>query len=323
MGLFGHFLTPTDLIALRDHKYRSGSATNLDRFLDWAWWSRVYIYVPDTVAPNLLTFIGWLCALLSAALVFFHCPSFTELIPRWVALSCFALLFTFQTLDAIDGKHARRIGESTPLGQLFDHCCDAFTAIWVAWIIAGLTGFGVGKTTYSVIVLFQVQMFVYIWWELHLGYFKCNTGGLAGFATGVTEGQVVVMGLCLAAGLLGPEVFRVNAIDVLPSFVGDLLVLLHCADTKLSLCIWTPFFFNIFKMILSDVIECLHSMPSENRGMATVQLLSVLVHVSIQYVFFSFDWSEKHPAWTCVIVTAYTTTAAIRMHLCAVCHVGR
>jgi ethanolaminephosphotransferase len=37
-------------------------------------------------------------------------------------------LFTYQTLDAIDGKHARRTGAGSPLGELFDHGCDALGA---------------------------------------------------------------------------------------------------------------------------------------------------------------------------------------------------
>ena len=33
-------------------------------------------------------------------------------------------LFMYQTLDAVDGKHARATGQSTPLGALFDHGID-------------------------------------------------------------------------------------------------------------------------------------------------------------------------------------------------------
>jgi len=29
-------------------------------------------------------------------------------------------------MDAVDGKQARRTGTSSPLGQLFDHGCDAW-----------------------------------------------------------------------------------------------------------------------------------------------------------------------------------------------------
>jgi ethanolaminephosphotransferase len=35
------------------------------------------------------------------------------------------VLYTW--LDCIDGKQARRTGTSSPLGQLFDHGCDALS----------------------------------------------------------------------------------------------------------------------------------------------------------------------------------------------------
>lgn len=34
-----------------------------------------------------------------------------------------------QTLDALDGKQARRTGSSSSFGELFDHGCDAVSAI--------------------------------------------------------------------------------------------------------------------------------------------------------------------------------------------------
>jgi len=33
----------------------------------------------------------------------------------------------YQSLDAIDGKQARRTGTSNPLGELFDHGCDSIS----------------------------------------------------------------------------------------------------------------------------------------------------------------------------------------------------
>lgn len=37
-------------------------------------------------------------------------------------------LFLYQSLDAIDGKQARRTDSSSPLGELFDHGCDSVSA---------------------------------------------------------------------------------------------------------------------------------------------------------------------------------------------------
>lgn len=40
----------------------------------------------------------------------------------WKTFSSFGIgLFVYQSLDAIDGKQARRTGTSGPLGELFDH----------------------------------------------------------------------------------------------------------------------------------------------------------------------------------------------------------
>lgn len=47
--------------------------------------------------------------------------------PRWVYLfAAFAVVF-YTWLDCFDGKQARRTGTSSPLGQLFDHGCDALS----------------------------------------------------------------------------------------------------------------------------------------------------------------------------------------------------
>ena len=37
-------------------------------------------------------------------------------------------LFIYQSLDAIDGKQARRTNSASPLGELFDHGCDSVSA---------------------------------------------------------------------------------------------------------------------------------------------------------------------------------------------------
>lgn len=45
--------------------------------------------------------------------------------PRWVYLVTAASVVLYVNLDCIDGKQARRTKSSSPLGQLFDHGCDA------------------------------------------------------------------------------------------------------------------------------------------------------------------------------------------------------
>lgn len=52
--------------------------------------------------------------------------------PRWACALCALGLFVYQTLDAIDGKQARRSNTSSPLGELFDHGCDSISTVFVA-----------------------------------------------------------------------------------------------------------------------------------------------------------------------------------------------
>lgn len=47
--------------------------------------------------------------------------------PRWTFMLCAIGLFVYQSLDAIDGKQARRTDSSSPLGELFDHGCDSIS----------------------------------------------------------------------------------------------------------------------------------------------------------------------------------------------------
>lgn len=52
--------------------------------------------------------------------------------PRWACALAALGLFVYQSLDAIDGKQARRTGTANPLGELFDHGCDSLSTVFVA-----------------------------------------------------------------------------------------------------------------------------------------------------------------------------------------------
>jgi len=61
--------------------------------------------------------------------------TFQKDIPSWCFFFAAFCAFTYSTLDAIDGKQARRTKSSSPLGQLFDHGCDSFS---ITFFILGL-----------------------------------------------------------------------------------------------------------------------------------------------------------------------------------------
>lgn len=61
-----------------------------------------------------------------------YSPNAREEPPRWASALCALGLFIYQSLDAIDGKQARRTNSSNPLGELFDHGCDSISTVFVA-----------------------------------------------------------------------------------------------------------------------------------------------------------------------------------------------
>lgn len=90
----------------------------------WEWCVKL---VPMWVAPNLLTFVGWLLVIASYANMLRYDYTFTKELPSSAFYFASVCIFAYSTLDAIDGKQARRTKSSSPLGQLFDHGCDSFS----------------------------------------------------------------------------------------------------------------------------------------------------------------------------------------------------
>ncbi|XP_022878380.1 choline/ethanolaminephosphotransferase 1-like [Olea europaea var. sylvestris] len=126
--------------------------------------------------------------------------------PRWVNFVHGLLLFLYQTFDAVDGKQARRTNSSSPLGELFDHGCDALAcafeglafastamcgrdAFWF-WVISAVPFYcatwehyftntlilpAINGPTEGLMLIYVVHFFTAIvgseWWAQHFG--KC------------------------------------------------------------------------------------------------------------------------------------------------------
>jgi ethanolaminephosphotransferase len=103
--------------------------------------------VPTCIAPNLITFTGFMLTVINYLLIAYYDYYFTVAnpdsdreIPRWVFIIAGINVFVAYTLDGIDGKHARRTGSSTPLGELFDHGLDSYSSIFIMIYIFSLFG---------------------------------------------------------------------------------------------------------------------------------------------------------------------------------------
>jgi ethanolaminephosphotransferase len=142
-------------------------------------WNAIVNFYPKWLAPNILTFVGFLCLIvefilfsiydysfygycfnrddclsesaanLTARQLYFqeHLGEFKNVpsnvcscIPRWLWLVLAICQFLSHHLDGTDGKQARRTGSSTPLGELFDHGLDSWATLFLPVAIFSVFG---------------------------------------------------------------------------------------------------------------------------------------------------------------------------------------
>ncbi|TUH38757.1 Choline/ethanolaminephosphotransferase 1 [Bagarius yarrelli] len=113
-------LTRHQLKRLEEHRYSSAGRSLLEPAMQ-CYWEWLVSRMPPWIAPNLITIIGLATNAFTTLILIYYCPTATEQAPLWTYLLCAVGLFIYQSLDAIDGKQARRTNSSSPLGELFDH----------------------------------------------------------------------------------------------------------------------------------------------------------------------------------------------------------
>lgn len=146
-------------------------------------WNWVVQFCPRSIAPNLLTFTGFLFTVITY--IYFAVVDYNfyasdpdhpevESLGKWPFMMAAILLFIAYTLDGIDGKQARKTGTSGPLGELFDHGLDSYTAGLIPGAMYSIFSRG---SRYSII---PFRMFFTMWnvmMNFYMTHFeKYNTG---------------------------------------------------------------------------------------------------------------------------------------------------
>ena len=78
-------------------------------------------------------------------------------------------MLTYQLLDVCDGKQARRTGNGSPLGLLFDHGCDAFNVIVGGVAVAASMQMGPTWRAPGIVLAAMVAFFFGTWEEYFTG----------------------------------------------------------------------------------------------------------------------------------------------------------
>ena len=181
--------------------------------------NKVVNYFPRWLAPNLITLFSLCCNILAATISYNDGGfdfSFKLRGSTCFVIGVFQLLY--QLLDNLDGKQARRTGNSTPFGMLMDHGCDVFTNIFTAFNLSKLLLVG-NNNYFSFSIFFGLILgfFMMTYEEYKLGemYFpKIN---------GTDEGNffIFLLGVFLCIVGQDPMCYVVN--DTYKITVGQLL----------------------------------------------------------------------------------------------------
>ena len=96
-------------------------------------------FIPRWLAPNLITFFSLCCNIFAAIISYLDGGfDFSFKLKRSTCLITGVFQLLYLILDNIDGKQARRTGNSTPFGMLMDHGCDIFTNIFTSFNLSKL-----------------------------------------------------------------------------------------------------------------------------------------------------------------------------------------
>jgi len=197
---------------LTQYKYKYRNDSILYGYCMSPFLNKMVVFLPKKLAPNLITF----CSLMCNIIAFYFSVNdggfdFSQPLKR---RTCYIIGFTqlfYSLLDNIDGKQARRTGNSTPFGMLMDHGCDIFTNIFTAYNMSRLLIVGNDDFfSYSVFFGLLIGFYYMTFEDYKIGemYFPPINGA--------DEGNFAVFLIGVACGILGQNFLKVSFISNYP-----------------------------------------------------------------------------------------------------------
>lgn len=300
-----HYIPRNRRTNLLKYKYSGEDRSIISLYVLSPYWNWLVTWVPLSVAPNLITLTGLVFVLSNfATLVVFQpalvCSTTPALLSKagssietlgpsllvklksiiglsnlhakcptgWLYLSFAVGLWIYQSLDAIDGKQARRTGTSGPLGELFDHGCDALNTTLGAILASASLNLGYSWWTIASQVASLANFYLTTWEEYHTG-----TLFLSRFS-GPVEGILLVIGVFLITSIYGPPfwdqgILTFLGLSSIPPFKGSSL------DLPLNKCSIMFAIFSLGSNILGSYMNVIKAKRQET-GSSRKTLLGLL-----------------------------------------------
>ncbi|CAH7666163.1 CDP-alcohol phosphatidyltransferase-domain-containing protein [Phakopsora pachyrhizi] len=259
-----HYIPRDRRSNLSRYRYSGSDNSIISRYVLTPYWNRLVLIFPTSVAPNLITLTGlgfvminFICLMIyepdlwcsndsSSSSSDLRYPSNNPIISNfksfigiesrsncpsgWLYFSFALGLWIYQSLDAIDGKQARRTGTSGPLGELFDHGCDALNTTLGCILASASLNLGFSWWTVASQVSSLASFYLTTWEEYHTG-----TLYLSSFS-GPVEGILLVIAVFSITSLLGPTFWDQGILNLLGLSSNPLVKALNIRDLQLNQC---------------------------------------------------------------------------------------
>lgn len=317
------YLTKRGLVGLNQYKYHSAGTTKLDD-LHQPFWNWVITKFPMWLAPNLITLLGTGGLVLGYMVSAFYLPEFQGVAPWWVYFLCGFVVLSYLHLDCLDGKQARRTKTSSPLGQLFDHGCDAASVHLITSMMAGTLSLGDGHLVVIGTLAIMVPWFAAQWEEYHTGVMLYGNG-----YWGITEANYLLVLINWITAAVGPWLWTSQLFEVLhmspPQWLPHSVA--HATVNQFIVAFVATFGTEQLMGQIYRVVVANQMLPAEDRGHKRLGRREALSHVAQLVMLFTLgayvmsqDLIAPGQLRACFaifgIVYALQATRLIMMHMC-------
>ena len=304
---FGKYISKQGAVNLHHYKYKGSDASYFYNCV-----ANPFIYpvlldvIPLWMAPNLITFLGLLCTITSYLVMNYYCPELEGTAPWWAYVLNAVLLFSYQCLDAVDGKQARRTGTSSPLGLLFDHGCDAVNTTISCLTLLMTIQMGATWLSFGLWAVSVVSFYAATWEEYYTGELALPV------INGPNEGILITCSMHLFTAAVGPAFWLVET-----AFFGVTLqrnAWFLCLVILLALPTIGSNVGNVFRAVQRD--------DKFSLAVAMTRMLPFCFVVGSAFVWVYFspaDIMQRHPQlviWALALLFSKLVTHLMIAHLC-------
>eukprot|EP00243_Klebsormidium_subtile_P003053 TRINITY_DN16193_c0_g1_i1.p1 TRINITY_DN16193_c0_g1~~TRINITY_DN16193_c0_g1_i1.p1 ORF type:complete len:395 (+),score=78.98 TRINITY_DN16193_c0_g1_i1:329-1513(+) len=272
------------LETLKRYKYSGVDKSPLAKYVFQPFWQRFVLLFPTWYAPNLITLTGFFFILLSSTISYFYTPFLDTTSPWYIYFIHGLLLFLYQTFDAVDGKQARRTNSSSPLGELFDHGCDALTTSFETLALGSTVM--IGNKVMWLWATGVVPFYFATWEQYHTGCL------LLGFMNGPTEGLMIIYFVHWITAIFGPERWLLDFRQVL-GLPSDLLIDLVPELCLRDLCLFSMLFVGVAITVSINIVN-VHKAVKEKGGSLVEAWLQVIPFLSLLAML--LIWAKLSPS---------------------------